>query len=78
MTSSCILGSVRVEKSKITNRKFFVFNSDLLKIWYRGNFEMLITKRRPKLKLENYLSKNLQFSTDVDQNYSKHSSTIAY
>ena len=37
---------------------------------------MLITKRRPKLKLENDLSKNLQFSTDFSENYTKHSSTI--
>ena len=42
-----------------------------------GNFEMLITKRKPKLKLENDLSKKLQFSTDFSQNYTKHSSTIA-
>ena len=38
---------------------------------------MLITKRRPNLKLENNLSKKLQFSTDFSQNYTKHSSTIA-
>ena len=38
---------------------------------------MLITKRRPKLKLENDLNKNLQFSTDFNQNYTKHPSTIA-
>ena len=38
---------------------------------------MLITKRRPKLKLENVLSKtSLQISTDFSQNYTKHSSTI--
>ena len=43
----------------------------------RGNFEMLITKRKPKLKLENDLSKKLQFSTDFSQNNNKHSSTIA-
>ena len=38
---------------------------------------MLITKRRPKLKLGNVLSKKLQFSTDFSQHYTKHSSTIA-
>ena len=37
---------------------------------------MLITKRKLKLKLENDLSKKLQFSTDFGQNYTKHSSTI--
>ena len=75
MTSSCILGSVRVEK--VENRNFFVFSFDFLEIWYRGNFEMLITKRGPKLKLENDLSKKLQFSTDFRQNDNKHSSTIS-
>ena len=38
---------------------------------------MQITKRKPNLKLENDLSKKLQFSTDFSQNYTKHSSTIA-
>ena len=42
-----------------------------------GNFEMLITKTRPKLKLENVLSKKMPFFTDFSQNYTKHSSTIA-
>ena len=32
-----------------------------------GNFEMLITKGTPKLKLENALSKKMQFSTDFGQ-----------
>ena len=41
-----------------------------------GNFEMLITKSKSKLKLENDLSKKLQFSTDFSQNFTKHSSTI--
>ena len=36
-----------------------------------------LQKREPKLKLENDLSKNLQFSTDFSQNYAKHASTIA-
>ena len=54
-----------------------MFLSDLLEIWYRGNFEMLITKSKPKLKLENDLSKKLQFSTDFSQNFTEHASTIA-
>ena len=33
-----------------------------------GNFEMLITKSKPKLKLENDLRKKLQFSTNFSQN----------
>ena len=75
MRSSCISSSVGIEKSR--KLELLCFSSDLLEIWYRGNFEMLITKRRPKLKLENNLSKKLQFSTDFSQNYTKHSSTIA-
>ena len=38
---------------------------------------MLITKSKPKLKLENDLSKKLQFSTDFSQNFTEHPSTIA-
>ena len=38
---------------------------------------MLITKNKPKLKLENDLSKKLQFSTDFSQNFTEHPSTIA-
>ena len=38
---------------------------------------MLITKSKPKLKSENYLSKKLQFSTDFSQNLTEHPSTIA-
>ena len=74
MTSSCILGSVRVKKQKILTSLFL---SDLLEIWYRGNFERLITKSKPTLKLENDLSKKLQFSTDFSQNFTEHPSTIA-
>ena len=66
MTSSCILASVQVKK--VENPNFFVFLSDL---------ETLITKSKPKLKLENDLSKNLQFSTDFSQNFTEHPSTIA-
>ena len=62
MTSSCILGSVWVEKSRKSELR--CFSSDLLEIGIGGNFEMLITKRRHKLKLENNLSKNVQFSTN--------------
>ena len=43
MKSSCILGSVQVEKSR--KSELLCFSSDLLEIWYRGNFEMLITKK---------------------------------
>ena len=75
MTSSCILCSVRVEK-KVENWNFFVFHPIWLKFGIGGNFEMLITKRKPKLKLENDLSKRLQFSTDFSQNYIMHSSTV--
>ena len=55
MTSSFILGSVWVEK--VENRNFFVFHPICLKFGIVGNFEMLITKRKLKLKLENDLSK---------------------
>ena len=75
MTSSCISGFVWVEKKE--NRNFFVFHSIYLKFGVGGNFEMLTTKRRPKLKLENDFSKKVQFSTDFSQNHTKHSSTIA-
>ena len=72
MTSSYILGFVRVEKVGIQN--FFVFHPIYLKFGIWRNFEMLITKRRPELKLGNDLSKKLQFSS---QNYTKNSSTVA-
>ena len=57
MTSTCILGSIQVEK--VENQTFFVFYPTCLKFGIGGNFEMLITKRRPKLKLENVLSKKI-------------------
>ena len=38
---------------------------------------MPITKSKLKLKLENDLSKKLQFSTDFSQNFTEHPSTIA-
>ena len=38
---------------------------------------MLITKSKLKLKLENDLSKNLQFSTNFNQNFTKHPSAIS-
>ena len=75
MTSSCILGSVWVKK--VENPNFFVFYPICLKFGIAGNFEMLITKSKPKLKLENDLSKKLQFSTDFSQNSTKHPLTIA-
>ena len=61
--------SVQVEKS--TKLELFVFHMICLKFGIRGKFEMITTKK--KLKLENYLSKKLQFSTDFSQNYTKHS-----
>ena len=67
MTSSCILGSVRVKK--VGNPNFFVFYPICLKFGMGGNFEMLITKSKPKLKLENDLSKKLEFSTDFSQKF---------
>ena len=48
-----------------------------LKFGTGGNFEMLIIKSKPKLKLENDLSKKLKFSTDFSQNFTEHLSTIA-
>ena len=47
-----------------------------LKFGIGCNFEMLITKSKPKLKLEKDLSKKLQFSTDFSQNFTDHPSTI--
>ena len=58
MTSSCILGSARVEK--VENPNFFVFRPICSKFGTGGSFEMLITKKTT-LKLENDLSKKLQF-----------------
>ena len=75
MRSYCISSSVQTEK--VENRNFFVFHLIYLKFGIGGNFEMLFTKRRPKLKYVNNLSQKLQLSTDFSQNYTKHSSTIA-
>ena len=75
MTSSCILGSVRLKK--VENPNFFVFNPICLKFCIGGNFEMLITKSNPKRRLENELSRKLQFSTDFSQNFTEHPLTIA-
>ena len=55
MTSSYILSAVRVKK--VENFNFFVFYPICLKFGARGNFEMLISKSKPKLKSENDLSK---------------------
>ena len=38
---------------------------------------MLITKSNPKLRLENDLSRKMQFSTDFRQDFIEHPSTIA-
>ena len=62
---------------KVENPNFFVFNPICLKFGIGGNFEMLITKSNPKLRLENYLSRKMQFSTDFSQNLTEHPSTIA-
>ena len=75
MTSSCILGSVQLKK--VENPNFFVFNPICLKFGIGGNFEMLITKSNPKLRLENDLTRKMQFSTDFRQNFTEHPSTIA-
>ena len=57
MTSSCISGFVRVEKSR--KLELLCFHPIWLKFGIGGNFEMLITKRKLKLKLENDLSKKI-------------------
>ena len=75
MTSYCILGSVQLKN--VENPNFFVFYPICLKFGIGGNFEMLITKSKAKLKFENDLRKKLQFSTDFSQNFTDHSSTIA-
>ena len=75
MTSSCILGSIRLKP--VENPNFFVFTPICLKFGIGSNFEMLITKSNPKLRLENDLSRKMQFSTDFGQNFAKHPSTIA-
>ena len=46
---------------KVENPNFFVFKPICLKFDTGGNFEMLITKSNPKLKLENDLSRKMQF-----------------
>ena len=38
---------------------------------------MLITKSNPKLRLENNLSRKMQFSTDFSQNFTEHPLTKA-
>ena len=54
MTSSCILGSVWLKK--VENPNFFVFFFPIcLKFGTGSNFKMLITKSKPKLRLENNL-----------------------
>ena len=75
MMSYCILGSVQLKK--VENPNFFVFNPICLQFGMGGNFEMLITKSNPKLRLENDLSRKMQFSTDFSQKFTKHPSTMA-
>ena len=74
MTSSSILGSILVKK--VENPNFFVFYPICLKFGIGGNFGMLITNSKPKLKLENDLSKNCNF-LPFSRNFTKHPSTIA-
>ena len=74
MTCSCILGSVRVKNGENPN---FLFYLSCLKFGIEGDFEILITKSKCKLKLENNYSKKLQFSTYFNQNFTEHPSTIA-
>ena len=50
---------------KVENPNVFVFNTICLKFSIGGNFEMLITKRNTKLRLDNNLSRKMQFSTDI-------------
>ena len=61
----------------VDNLNFFVFNPICLQFGIGGNFEMLITKGNPKLRLENNLSRKMQFSTDFSQDFTEHPSTIA-
>ena len=75
MTSSCILGSVWLKK--VENPNFFVFNLICLKFGIGSNFEMLITKRNPKLRLDDNFSRKMQVSTDFSQIYTEHPATIA-
>ena len=75
MTSFCILGSIQLKK--VENPNVFVFNSICLKFSIGGNFEMLITKSNPKLRLDNNLSRKMQFSTDFSQNFTGRPLTIA-
>ena len=76
MTSSCLLGSIQLKKLK--NPNFFIFNPICLKFGIGGNFEMLITKSNHKLRLENDLSRKMQFSTHFSQNFTEHPSTIPF
>ena len=75
MMSSCILGSVWLKK--VENLNCFVFNPICLKFGIEDNFEMLITKSNPELRLKNDLSRKMQFSTDFSQNFTENPSTIA-
>ena len=75
MTSSCILGSISLKK--LENPNFFVFHLMCLIFGIGGNLEMLITKSKPKLRLENDLSEKMQFSTNFSQNFTEHPSRIA-
>ena len=75
LTSSCILGSVWVENTK--KSKLLCFSSNLLEICYRGNLEMVITKKA-RIETRKPFDKKMQFSIDSSQNYAKLSSRIAF
>ena len=57
MTLSGIFGSIRLERS--IKLELLSFHPMWLKFGIGSNFEMLITKRRPKLKLESDFSKTV-------------------
>ena len=75
MTSSCILGSVQLKK--VENPNSFVFNPICFKFGMRSNFEMLITKSNPKLRLDNHLSRKCNFLPILAKNFTEHPTTIA-
>ena len=63
MMSSCIFGSGSGRKFKL-----LCFSSNLLEIWYRGEFSDANYKNKPRLKMDNYLSlKKICFSADFSQ-----------
>ena len=59
--TTMFLFSAPFGKRKVQNPNFFVFHLIYFKFGVGGNCEMLIAKRKPKLKLENELSKKWNF-----------------